>query len=280
MMQFYNVLFTALPCIVFAIFDKDVDDRISMDHPELYRLGVEDGIFTTKAMLSWMFSGIYHSAIIFFLGYYQFAFGGHAFESGLDGDLVQFGILTFFVLVIITNVRAGMIALNWTWLMPISLIFSIFSFVIVAFFIGTSASLILPSRSTSSFLSLMIVSVILPCLPCPFLSYPLSPPLIFASSPSGAIGLSLGVLGGSFYLALASSMTSARFWLCGIITIFSCLVRDYAWRAHVRLHDPSEVTKRQASACFCVAISSRSGDVDNGADGISRDCSCLTPGIR
>jgi hypothetical protein len=227
-----------------------------------------------------MFSGIYHSAIIFFLGYYQFAFGGHAFESGLDGDLVQFGILTFFVLVIITNVRAGMIALNWTWLMPISLIFSIFSFVIVAFFIGTSASLILPSRSTSSFLSLMIVSVILPCLPCPFLSYPLSPPLIFASSPSGAIGLSLGVLGGSFYLALASSMTSARFWLCGIITIFSCLVRDYAWRAHVRLHDPSEVTKRQASACFCVAISSRSGDVDNGADGISCDCSCLTPGIR
>ncbi len=152
-MQFYNVLFTALPCIVFAIFDKDVDDRISMDHPELYRLGVEDGIFTTKAMLSWMVSGIYHSAIIFFLGYYQFAFGGHAFESGLDGDLVQFGILTFFVLVIITNVRAGMIALTWTWLMPTSLIFSIFSFIIVAFFIGTSAPLTLPSRSTSSFLS-------------------------------------------------------------------------------------------------------------------------------
>jgi magnesium-transporting ATPase (P-type) len=136
MMQFYNVLFTALPCIVFAIFDKDVDDKISMEHPELYRLGVEDGIFTTRAMLSWMGSGVYHSAVIFFFGYYQFAFGGHAFESGLDGDLVQFGVLTFFALVVIVNVRAGMISLTWTWLMPASLIFSVVTFLIVAFFIG------------------------------------------------------------------------------------------------------------------------------------------------
>lgn len=223
MMQFYNVLFTALPCIVFAIFDKDVDDLVSMEHPELYRLGVEDGIFTSKAMLSWMGSGIYHSAVIFFFGYYQFASGGHAFENGLDGDLVQFGILTFFALVVVVNIRAGMIALTWTWLMPASLILSVASFLIVAFVIGASpphhifcCALVLTHRSTCSFLP-------------------------------GAIGLSLGALGGGFYLALYTAMQSARFWLCGTITIFIALLRDYGWRAYVRLHTPSEVIKRQAS---------------------------------
>jgi magnesium-transporting ATPase (P-type) len=158
MMQFYNVLFTALPCIVFAIFDKDVDDLLSMEHPELYRLGVEDGIFTSKAMLSWMGSGVYHAAVIFFFGYYQFAYGSHPFEDGLDGDLVQFGILTFFVLVVIVNIRAGMISLTWTWLMPASLILSVASFLIVAFLIGASPphhilrfTLVLTLHSTRSF---------------------------------------------------------------------------------------------------------------------------------
>jgi len=196
MMQLYNVMFTALPCLVFAIFDKDADDKVSMQHPELYRLGVEDGIFTRVAMLSWMVSGVYHSAIIFFFGYYMFAFGGTPFESGLDGDLSQFGVLTFFVLVLVTNTRAGMIATTWTWLMPASLLASVLSFLIVAFIVG-------------------------------------------------AIALSLGPLATPFYLALASSMTSARFWLCGVIAVTIALLRDYVWRAHVRLHNPSEVLKRQ-----------------------------------
>ncbi len=43
-------------------------------------------------------------------------------------------------------------------------------------------------------------------------------------------------------------MSSARFWLCGVITVVIALLRDYGWRAHVRLHKPSEVVKRQASA--------------------------------
>ena len=169
-MQFYNVLFTALPCIVFAIFDKDVDDRISMEHPELYRLGVEDGIFTSRAMLSWMGSGVYHSAVVFFFGYYQFAYGGHAFESGLDGDLNQFGILTFFVLVIVTNFRAGMISLTWTWLMPASLFASISVFLIVAFIIG-------PRPFHPKYLSFFLCS---PCLTqSPSLSHPPYLPVFF-----------------------------------------------------------------------------------------------------
>lgn len=138
LMQLYNVVFTALPCLVFAIFDKDADDRVSMEHPELYRLGVEDGIFTRVAMLSWMVSGVYHSFIIFFFGYFLFAFGGSPFMSGLDGDLSQFGVLTFFVLVVVTNTRAGMIATTWTWLMPAALVASVFSFLIVASIVGTT----------------------------------------------------------------------------------------------------------------------------------------------
>jgi magnesium-transporting ATPase (P-type) len=255
MMQFYNVLFTALPCIVFAVFDKDVDDRISMEHPELYRLGVEDGIFTTRAMLSWMVSGVYHSSIIFFFGYYQFAFGGHAFESGLDGDVVQFGVLTFFALVIITNIRAGMIALTWTWLMPASLMISIGSFLFVAFLIG---SFPFPYNALAHIIMPLTIStkMLLSCVHyCVFsFSRACSPPLTLVCSLPGAIGLHLGVLGGSFYLALASSMTSARFWLCGLVTIFAALLRDFSWRAYVRLHDPSEVTKRQAISCRALTV--------------------------
>jgi magnesium-transporting ATPase (P-type) len=226
---------------VFAIFDKDVDDRISMEHPELYRLGVEDGIFTSRAMISWMGSGVYHSAVIFFFGYYQFAYGGHAFESGLDGDLNQFGVLTFFVLVIVTNFRAGMISLTWTWLMPASLFASISVFLIVAFIIGPclfhpKIFFFLCSSCLTHSLTLFPIPRIRPFFLC-----------------VGAIGLELGVIGSSFYLVLATSMTSARFWLCGTIAVSIALVRDYSWRAHVRLHNPSEVIKRQVGACLSVS---------------------------
>ena len=38
---FFNLAFTSLPVIVMGVLDQDVDDRISLAVPQLYRRGIE-----------------------------------------------------------------------------------------------------------------------------------------------------------------------------------------------------------------------------------------------
>lgn len=38
---FFNLAFTSLPVIVMGVLDQDVDDRVSLAVPQLYRRGIE-----------------------------------------------------------------------------------------------------------------------------------------------------------------------------------------------------------------------------------------------
>jgi len=37
----FNLLFTSLPVIVMGVLDQDLDDRVSLAVPQLYRRGIE-----------------------------------------------------------------------------------------------------------------------------------------------------------------------------------------------------------------------------------------------
>jgi len=66
-LMFYNLAFTSLPVIFLGIFDQDVDDRISMIVPQLYRSGILRQDWNIRKFVWYMIDGIYQSVICYFL---------------------------------------------------------------------------------------------------------------------------------------------------------------------------------------------------------------------
>lgn len=71
-LMFYNLAFTSLPVIFLGIFDQDVDDRISMIVPQLYRSGILRQDWNISKFVWYMIDGIYQSVICYFLPFFLY----------------------------------------------------------------------------------------------------------------------------------------------------------------------------------------------------------------
>ncbi|KNC50339.1 P-type ATPase [Thecamonas trahens ATCC 50062] len=102
--SFFNLTFTGLPIMLFAVFDQDVNSRGSQLFPQLYTIGQKDGLFNLHVFVAWFFEGIFQSLILFFLpmaAYY--AVSPH--ESGRLDGLHHFGALVYVCIIIAANVK-------------------------------------------------------------------------------------------------------------------------------------------------------------------------------
>jgi len=51
------MFFTALPIVMFAIFDEEFSGGFLENHPELYVKGLKDSLFNSIVFIGWIFSG-------------------------------------------------------------------------------------------------------------------------------------------------------------------------------------------------------------------------------
>ena len=61
-MQLFNVLYTAFPIIVYALFDKQFKGDISIEHPFMYYAGREGLIFNSYQFWGWLLRGCLEGA--------------------------------------------------------------------------------------------------------------------------------------------------------------------------------------------------------------------------
>ncbi|PHJ21701.1 phospholipid-translocating p-type flippase subfamily protein [Cystoisospora suis] len=93
--QFYNICLTSTPITFYGIFEQDVDRRLSLEYPQLYRAGQRDALLDTKSFFSWIFRGIFHGSINFIvcafcLGYSVVPLpGGRPFDLWLVGTVIM-----------------------------------------------------------------------------------------------------------------------------------------------------------------------------------------------
>lgn len=97
----FNTIFTSLPVILPAIFDKDLSAATLMAVPELYTIGQKNMGFNMKLYFGWMFLGVSESVIIFFTIYYVYAIS----HFPVWVDLFAVGQLAFGVAVIFINLK-------------------------------------------------------------------------------------------------------------------------------------------------------------------------------
>jgi phospholipid-translocating ATPase len=78
----YNLAFTSLLVVFMGILDQDVDDKVSIAVPQLYRRGIERKEWTQLKFWIYMVDGLYQSVICFYFPFLLFRVGNFVTENG------------------------------------------------------------------------------------------------------------------------------------------------------------------------------------------------------
>nr|CCA24731.1 Ptype ATPase (PATPase) Superfamily putative [Albugo laibachii Nc14] len=135
--QSFNVLYTSLPLILFAVFDQDVSSESASKVPSLYALGQQNVLLKRRVFWPWILNGIWHSIVIFFLSAFT-VYGtkwlhdsvGSINPSGIDQNgtmdgINTIGLIVFTNLVIIVNLKLCLETFLITWPFVLTVLISI-----------------------------------------------------------------------------------------------------------------------------------------------------------
>jgi len=112
----YNLAFTSLPIIFQGILDHDIDDKVSLAVPQLYRPGIEQKEWSEMKFWIYMTDGLYQSVICFFFTYLQFMPANFNTDSGQNiNDYKRLGVYIANPIVVVVNTYILMNTYRWDW---------------------------------------------------------------------------------------------------------------------------------------------------------------------
>ena len=100
--QFYNMFYTALPIIIYALYDKEYKGRDFLTNPEYYALGLKNQIFTRTNFWLWIVQGVWQAFLVCFSTYYIFTC---ITSEELTMDFWACGMTIYGMDIIIANVK-------------------------------------------------------------------------------------------------------------------------------------------------------------------------------
>mmetsp|Transcript_14486 Transcript_14486/g.10444 ORF Transcript_14486/g.10444 Transcript_14486/m.10444 type:complete len:167 (+) Transcript_14486:79-579(+) len=65
--QFYNLVYTCVPIVWYALFDFEFEKEKLLTDPKLYRIGIEDACINTKQFWSWVAYGFWQGLLCLLL---------------------------------------------------------------------------------------------------------------------------------------------------------------------------------------------------------------------
>jgi phospholipid-translocating ATPase len=113
----YNLAFTSLPIILMGVLDQDVDDKVSLAVPQLYKRGIERLEWTQTKFWLYMVDGMYQSVLVFWSSYLLFAPATGVTWNGLSvDDIRRMGVYVAANAVLIVNAYVLFNTYRWDWL--------------------------------------------------------------------------------------------------------------------------------------------------------------------
>jgi len=128
----FNLFFTSIPVVVFAIFERDISDKYLEQFPELYRRSKNNTDFNPVTFTLWLLDAVWHSLVFFFGA--LFLWNQVLGQSGHVFGLWSFGTISCTACVITVTFRLALCTNYWPWITFVCSILSIgtyFLFLIV-----------------------------------------------------------------------------------------------------------------------------------------------------
>uniref|UniRef100_A0AAQ4P7E0 Phospholipid-transporting ATPase n=1 Tax=Gasterosteus aculeatus aculeatus TaxID=481459 RepID=A0AAQ4P7E0_GASAC len=185
----YNLVYTALPVLGMSLFDQDVNDKWSFQHPELYLPGQLNLYFSKKAFFKCALHSCYSSLVLFFIPYA--AMHDTVRADGKDvADYQSFALLTQTCLLFTVTIQLGLEMSYWTAVNTLFVVGSLVMYFAVTFtmysngmflalpsafpFVGTARNSL---NQPNIWLTILLTSIlcVLPVVTCRFLFIQLCP---------------------------------------------------------------------------------------------------------
>mmetsp|Transcript_23186 Transcript_23186/g.55065 ORF Transcript_23186/g.55065 Transcript_23186/m.55065 type:complete len:1122 (+) Transcript_23186:81-3446(+) len=128
--QGYNVFFTFIPIMVFAVLDQDVPKKASLQYPELYRAGQQRLYMNYTVSLGWIASGVWHGLVVFFVPYMVMSNGNITHSDGKANDIWLVGSVVFFLVCLVTNLTVVLETCYLNWIVGLGLFLSLLAWIV------------------------------------------------------------------------------------------------------------------------------------------------------
>ncbi|CAG8521260.1 6113_t:CDS:10 [Diversispora eburnea] len=109
---FWNLFFTCIAVLAIGIFDRDVPDKVAIEVPELYQMGIRREAYSMIKFFVFMIEGIYQSVVCFFVPYYAYEKGANKY--GRQADYLELGTTMAVSCIVMANLFTGFNAQCWT----------------------------------------------------------------------------------------------------------------------------------------------------------------------
>jgi Phospholipid-translocating P-type ATPase C-terminal len=110
----YAVVFTALPILLYGIYDQDVSAPNCLRFPQMYSSGIQDTWLSPAVFWSWMLQAL-AEGVWFTLVPLYFLTGGTS-TAGLSSSLLLPGSATFCLVVLAASLKMVWVQCRWSWI--------------------------------------------------------------------------------------------------------------------------------------------------------------------
>jgi len=117
--QLYNVCFTAIPILIFAIMDRDLSHRTLAEHPKIYKETSHGQLFNFSVFARWLILSMFQSVIVYFVPFMSMQVTTPD-SSGQGFDFWAMGLIVYTAVVIVVNLKIALVMTSWTWLHHVS----------------------------------------------------------------------------------------------------------------------------------------------------------------
>ncbi|KAJ3270267.1 hypothetical protein HK104_004961, partial [Borealophlyctis nickersoniae] len=151
--MFYNTFFTVVPTMIVGTFDQDVNDRLSMQVPQLYLKGIRQTLFTMERFWVYMGIGIFQSVILYYTATFIYA-ENTPYPSALTGGQEDMGTLMAFGVIITVNLFTAFNTFSWTWITHVGLYLTLAIWIIFIFIYAS-----IPDNAAYGLIPVMFTSI-------------------------------------------------------------------------------------------------------------------------
>ncbi|CAM9092815.1 unnamed protein product, partial [Phaeothamnion confervicola] len=109
----YAVVFTALPILLYGIYDQDIDRANCLRYPSIYSKGISDTWMTPQIFWSWMCQAILEGGFVTLAPLYFYT--GSKGGDGVAASLYEQGTCTFTLVVLLVSMKMAWVQYRWTW---------------------------------------------------------------------------------------------------------------------------------------------------------------------
>merc|ERR1712154_283620 len=113
--QLYNIVFTCVPILLFAVIDRDHTDKYLINHPQLYHISQSGDYFNAKVFFTWIADSLLTSFLLLIIPLHCYEYNTSPDHTGQSAGIWTVGIVILTAIVFTANIRLSFITNSWIW---------------------------------------------------------------------------------------------------------------------------------------------------------------------